>query len=907
MTVGSAKFGRGGCLGAMLAVAVLAGGGAAAAESSLVEGFEDISKVKVAGGKLTAATGGGGVTEGKQAARVPPKTSLILTIPAADCRRYAWLKLDTLTLQPLAHRFHIEAKGKRLSFARYCYVQPGKDTLALPLSWLVAHVGGRWPEGNVRVTLTSAGDAAVIVDNVRLAPADPAPEGCVLQDFGAGKQLVWPGFEGAEAESEHVVWSGETTIVAYANWSFPDPLSADFVGPRLRNGPTRDNFSLVCPGRAGKAWLWVTHFTGRGPPAEYAVKLRGKTVLRTKRSQRQMLGPKGLFEGKGGDWTPEWYDKTYARHFVDIVKINLVAGRNRIDLGNCQLAALAMAPAPKAARLAKYIDKVLADLSRFRRQFIVGARIGARCELAATEADEKAHVMVFAPPLDDALAPGWKPEEGHRAKVFRAVVANGDAVTIAIAVAPLKATSFLSAALGSLRTEDGRQLPTDRGRTGVWFCQRIPRVLDAAAQFQPWILTRRCGRLAERDLACILLTVGPTRDAAGGLYKGALGLTLAGRKTRIPLEVRVVDIGPETKAQPTMGAMWADGRVPGFYLSLGDWLSDAAKDALSRKVREQLLSDALNSLHLRAADLTPKLVVSDAWVRRDIKAFPVQLATGPTLFNLGGAFYRLTKMRLGPGTRKYQAAVTGAVRKTTLLARRAGFEAYYFDVGNAHTAKELADISRRASSVRSAGGPAIAWVSLAAIRQTPEKDRRRVLLPFASLVLKPDRSNLGQSVKFFKSLGKGKKAYVYLARPNRYGAGLFAAASGADGSYAYGVASKHPLYNGFLFDGSGVLALQPDKSLAPTLAMFALRQGVRDFLLVKRCEALVAAAEKAGAGAPGLKKALAELRARVARDARLAFRPRLARSSRMAPSEIRTWRVRLITEAGKAAQALKAK
>ena len=100
------------------------------------------------------------------------------------------------TLQPLAHRFHIEAKGKKLSFKRYCYVQSGKDTLALPLSWLVADVGGRWPKGDVRVSLTSAGDAAVIVDNVRFAPADPAPEGSVLQDFGAEKQLVWPGFEG---------------------------------------------------------------------------------------------------------------------------------------------------------------------------------------------------------------------------------------------------------------------------------------------------------------------------------------------------------------------------------------------------------------------------------------------------------------------------------------------------------------------------------------------------------------------------------------------------------------------------------------------------------------------------------------------------------------------------------------
>lgn len=168
---------------------------AVAAQDMLLEGFENIAKVKVTGGKISAAAAGsGGVTEGKQAASIPSGASLVFTISANNCRRYEWLKFDTLTLQPLAHRFLIEATGKKLSFARYCYAESGKDTLALPLSWLVTKLRGRWPGGNLRIVLTSAADAGVIVDNIRLTSAD-APEDCVLQDFGGDKQLVWPGFE----------------------------------------------------------------------------------------------------------------------------------------------------------------------------------------------------------------------------------------------------------------------------------------------------------------------------------------------------------------------------------------------------------------------------------------------------------------------------------------------------------------------------------------------------------------------------------------------------------------------------------------------------------------------------------------------------------------------------------------
>ena len=896
------------CLMAAVLVGASLHSDAVAAQDMLLEGFENIAKVKVTGGKISAAAAGsGGVTEGKQAASIPSGASLVFTISANNCRRYEWLKFDTLTLQPLAHRFLIEATGKKLSFARYCYAESGKDTLALPLSWLVTKLRGRWPGGNLRIVLTSAADAGVIVDNIRLTSADAPPEDCVLQDFGGDKQLVWPGFERGGTESEHVVWSGEGDIRAYADRDFPDPLCADFVGPRLRPGSTKDSFSLICPKRSGKAWLWVTHFTGRGPPAEYAVKFRAKTVLRTRRSQKQMLSSKGLFEGMDGDWTPKWYDKTYAGRFSDIVKVSLVAGRNRIDLGNSQLAALAMTSGPGAAELARYVDKVQADLSRFRRQFIVGAKISPRCELPATPAEQKAGIMIFSPPLDDALSPGWRPSEGHRAKVIRAVVANGDSIMIPISVAPLKATNFLNVTLSGLRTDNGRELSVGRKRTRTWFCRRIPRVLDAAAQFQPWIPARKSGRLAERELVCILVTISPPAAAAGGTYKGTLKLDLAGGRAQVPLEVRVVDMGPQATDRPTVGAVRTDGRAPWFYLSLCDGLPEAARDALGGRVQRQLLSDVLNALRLPAAGLTTRLAVSDTTLRGDLKAYPARLATGPTVFNLEGAFWRLDKRGVKPGTRRYQTAVTAAVKKTDMLARRAGLRWFCFYVGSGYTAKELADLSKRASSVRSAGGSATAWAYVKAIRKTPEKDRRRVLVPFASLIFVPNGPDLAKSIALFKSLGRDKGAYVYLTRPGRYGAGLFAAASGADGVFCAGVAPGRPLYNGFGFNGRGVLALQPDKSLAPTLAMFALRQGVRDFLLVKRCEALLARAEKAKVAAFGLDNDLAELRVRVARDVGPGFDRRLTRSANMAPSEIQAWRVRLILEAGKTAQRLKAK
>jgi len=870
-----------------------------AGASKVLQGFEDPSTVKTAGGKIETVSGGEGITEGKRAGRIAASVAIEISLLGSECERFAWLQFDTLTVQPLPHRFRIRASGEDVRLRQYAYVQPGKDTLALPLSWLLVRRGGQWPQKAVRLSIANASDRAVILDNIRLVPAAKSPQGGVLVDFGDDRQLVWPGFERGGTENRHVVWSGGGSVYANDCEGYPDPLGGDSVGPRLGTR-SKDYFDLKAPGRGGVAHLWVTHFGYRRvQPVEYALLFRGKKVLQKRRSTKQMLGPEGLLEGRDGEWTPQWYDKVYAPRFVEVVKLQLRSAGNRIDVGNCQLAAVAMAPGASRAALAEYVEQVNEDLSRFRRQFIVGERNWPHCDLVPTAAERKAGVMLFSPPVDQAFGLEWRPQEKDRVKILRTTVPNGEMVTIPIVVVPLEEGTVISGAVGPLRADGGGVLVVNRARTGLWCLEPVPRVVDARAESQPWILVPKRRHVADREIVWAVLVLAPQADSPSGVFKGAVHFSVAGGQVSVPLEVRMADIGRKDAAWPTMGALYYSGDASYFYPAAAATMSKSAKEAMTARLRGVLLSDALNALHLDAVAVTSDLEVVDRYLRQDLKRFPSDRAPGEVLFDLRTVRSRLGKARVGRGTRKYNETLSAVATRTSKLAAEAGISRFYFFAGGETSADRLRTLSKEVGSIGSAEGRLAVWFYLSTLAGMSEAEKREILRPFSAIIVAVNRPGFGRLVSLFQSLGGRRKAFVYTRRPDPCVVGFYAAVSGAAGSYVEEVYPGRRVYNGFGFDASGILVPRPDGSFAPTLGMLALRQGVSDYSLVKRCEALLAEAAKAKLEAAGLAKALDDLKARMGKAPTTSYHYGPLRTMPMPRSEMESWRVVLTNAAEK--------
>ncbi|MFP4106094.1 MAG: hypothetical protein ACLFVU_08390, partial [Phycisphaerae bacterium] len=338
----------------------------------LIQGFENLSGVRTQGGKLADVQQGEGVTQGEHAASLPAKASVFSVVSGTDCRKFGWLKIDTLNPELQSAALTINFRGRGFNVRHRGYVKSGKDTLALPLAAADYLDDKGWPPHNLDLIIHNDSGSALVVDNLRLEPAAELPDGCKLIDLGPDRQPGWPGFESV-TQTPLIVWSGEKRVHANQRQSavFPDPITVDSVGPLIRNN-YGDHFYLKTPdGRAGVGYFWYTHYVnGYTLPAEHSIK-QGRRLVAGKRYSRSMLlSTRGLLMGKDGDWTPEWVDEEMASKFCDVVEVGLSSGNNRFDINNVQLCGVAVGPSKAKAALGKYVRMVQEDVSRYRRQFL---------------------------------------------------------------------------------------------------------------------------------------------------------------------------------------------------------------------------------------------------------------------------------------------------------------------------------------------------------------------------------------------------------------------------------------------------------------------------------------------------------------------------------------------------------
>ena len=105
-------------------VILLASGVLAWGQSQLLEGFEDLSRVRVTGGRLAALNAPAVVTQGKQAARMSTGAVVWSSIPQRATEQFQWLRLDTMVLGSIPQLVKLSFSATDFKADLYAYVQP---------------------------------------------------------------------------------------------------------------------------------------------------------------------------------------------------------------------------------------------------------------------------------------------------------------------------------------------------------------------------------------------------------------------------------------------------------------------------------------------------------------------------------------------------------------------------------------------------------------------------------------------------------------------------------------------------------------------------------------------------------------------------------------------------------------
>jgi hypothetical protein len=889
-----------------LALAAAAAAGADEPRATVLDGFEDLTKVGISGGKVSAIRAGEGVTEGAQAAKVAPGATVSVTAPAGALASGGWLKIDALGADPVTYVLRIDLRGPGFRHAAFATLQPGKDTVVFPLTVATRRpADSPWPEGRVTVALTNQSPAATILDNVRVTPAAKPPEGAMLLDFGPDRQPLWPGFQPATVGDANVVWGGQEDIRA-GSVGGPDPLTGDFVGPRLGYA-RREYLGLAAPGgKAAVAWLWVTHYAYRlTQPAEYGLMLRGKVEMQRRLGPQGLMSTEGLLEGMDGKWTPEWFDEVYSGHFAEMVKLSLPAGPQRLDLADCQLAALAMAPAAQQAAMTAYVARVLKDLSHYRRQFVVGRRHEHVCELSPTAEERRSGVIILQPPGGAGFSTQYIPDNDDRAETIRFRAVAGGRAIIPFAVVPLKQTAYLSAVLGALRSAHGRTLPTDVARNAVTFFESVPRVRWGRVEFQPWLLSARAQRVPARGIAYAAILLDVRESAPAGEYKGTLRVNFAGGSAEVPVAVQAADpLVAGGGGAATVAALDA-ARAEDLHRALAYLQAEPQRDLTTLRIRRGLMSDGLSALKLSAPSLSSELGMWTGYFDRELKHYPVRQARAPTLFDIGSARRRFDDLGVRPGTVTFRTAlgkIVGAI-KSAAAKLPSGACVY---VGYCDEVEELRLASRVAQETRALGGLPAALISSDTISDAGA-DAAKLLSPFAMVVFVPDGKDLPSHLSAFRKARPEARAYICSWRADRYLTGFYARAVAADGAYVGGVTMTYGgPYTGFHLTGQALVVPQRGGGFASTLGLLRVRQGGEDYLLMKRCEQLLAKARAAKIDAKPLADILGEIRATARGHDGVHYDTNRLRTTAVAPGKLAAWRDSLIKAADEAAGKLTA-
>jgi len=884
--------------------------GAAPRAGVLIEGFEDASKVR-RNGAVSIISDGPGPTEGKSAARLDIGGAIGVDIPRASIAKLPWLRMDTLHDADETQGIAIAVSSGVLLKNVRGYVAGGKDTLAYPLSMIIpaaAPVGA----ATAKITITNISKKSIVIDNIRLEQLVRTPPGAVLWDFGGAKNQVWPGFTAHGISGNGVKWKDDPSYYSGYRALYPDPLTWDFIGPyseTLGNG-ARIPVAITAPeARSTYAWLWLTHYGKRyTQPQEYLCRAaKGRPVGR-KLTAAQMVGPDGLLEGSAGDWTPQWYATDYADHFVTLMPFAMPKGKGVLELGNCQMAALAMVPAAGRSAMSSCIKQIQSELVRFRRQFVMKHLERNRCDLEPTEAEKKAGMMLLRPPHDEAFSGIWKPRADQRIWTLRELASPGGTVHIPLAFVPLKRKSVsFSVISSSLRSESKATLTLSRSNLRTNHMHLVPAVREGITTRRPWLLGGRSQPVAVGDIGYIWLTASIPRLTKEGIYRGTWKLGSGTARINLPVEIEIVNCGQQDK-KGTEDFTIASFGLPSASIPYSYALAATPKSKqlkLKSNVFKQVTAAGVNAYKFRGVEISAgstsrSYILSTADSLTDLREFPLKDLSGPMFVNMIQAM-----LRLGWGTtEEKKALLIRAIAQSNALCVQYGIDKRYFYLGYSDAMADgtrMTGLTTRLAGARrfAADDCRTAVHTLSSIlKNFSPAEFNASLTPVSALIITPNSSSTASQIEAFQKLPGIRKIYLYTKRADRYTMGFYSALVQADGCILPSAFMNGGTYNGYKLDGAGLTALQPGGKLTQTVSALRIRQAQSDRELVAQARSLVSRAVQASIAATEITAVLTEIKSRGQSAGPLEYDSTRFGTTSVSHAEMDSWRASLLNAMG---------
>jgi len=876
-----------GRLGLAVIIVCAASAPAMSAETFVLEDFESLQ----AHGAVLPVGQGKGVTHGRQAAMLRAGASVLVKLAGLDPNATPWIRLDSLTSQPLVQPIilnFLTADGASI-YRAVGHVQPGSDTLSLPVWYFAGRVGDEWPGTLVSVSVTNPGPEAVTIDFVRAEPATAAPKGCVLLDFGPRKQIRWPGFAPAGNESPAWVWSN-SWIGRGASRSYPDGLTGDYVGPTSFG--TTEKITIASPASA-LAWVWLTRdFRNHYPPTEYAFQVNGKTVLQSRLTGKSFFGAEGLMRGRGGQWMAGWYAKDFAEQFAKQVRVVLRPGKNPANSLNCQVAAMVMGPTTQERALKQYVDRVNEDLQRYRRQFVVATRRQALCTVQPTAEQQQAGMMVFSPRTDTPFEPGWVPHDANEVTRVKCTALAGSTALAALAVVPTRLLKFFTPNVETT-SPTGRALRLAAKSSGAWVVDRVPNAHEGVVDFVPWLLRARARDIEKDEIVHVAVAIRVAETAEAGLYHGSIRLTQDASKVRIPLELKVLRAPALAKPPTFMPTQRIEARM--LYGGFAGTLSNPQKAQLRRDIHAQLSTCGLNAFWISGPAFSTGQPLVESYMIADFKDVSPKFMTGRWMVNLRTTRDKLRSAEIRLGSKTYQSTMSAAISQCKAMAKKLGLAEPLCYFGYSWDIEAVRGLQAEVKRLAGMGAKLVFWARGSFLARMEAVERKQILQPYAALFVRDDAASLGDLIKKYKSLGPNRLVLVEQTVPERYAVGFRSAVLGGDGVFASNVVPTGPAYDGADRLGKGFVVADTDGSLIGTVGAIVFRQGADDMVLWKQCEQVLAKADRVGADVAGLRAVMADIQKHV-----LASRPRpitggLADRS-IKPRQLDQWRMSLLEQ-----------
>ena len=881
--------------------------GAVVATPVLIEGFEKTFTAQ-AGAKVKTVTSGPGLTQGESAAELAPGGAVTVKIRGADITALPWLRIDTHHTGDATRMLDIHAAWGDFDDTVRGYVCTGKDTLAFPLTMIVSPVAKKPDERVFTITITNSDDIPIVVDNLRLEPLARKPRGAVLLDFGKSGSSVWPGFTRQGIDSKIIKWKDAISYYAGYGLPYPDPLTQDFIGPyssRLGSN-SKVPVAIIAPKPISMAaWLWVTHYGKRySQPQEYMCRASVGRGVGKKLTPGQLVGPDGLLEGAGGLWTPQWYAKDYADHFVTLMPFSIPKGKTVIELGNCQMAALAMVPSSGRSSMTACIKQIQSELVRFRRQFMMKHPNRNPCRLEPTETEKKLGLMLFHVPPDEAFTGLWKPRADQRAWAIHEIARPGGTIRLALAFVPLQRKSVaFSITPGSLRSDSNLTLPLNRNSFQVDYMQLVPEVRKNVTIRRPWLLAAKSPTVGIGEIGYAWLSAAIPPHAKEGIYRGTWKMGSSGARVDMPVKIEIVDSRPRVAkdAREFTIASCSLPQASTVYAAALSALPKTRQQKLKSNVFKQVAETGINAYSFSAVGITSasssgSYVLYPSRMQEALNEFPFKELPGTMFLNMSRAMGRL-KWGNSPSRKKL---LDKAIAQTNALSLKYSIDRRYFHFGYSSTMADgtsttgLATRLAGAKRFASEACPVAIHTLSSVLKTLSTVNFKKKLTPVAALILTPDSSSLASQIATFKKLSGTREVYLYMLFADRFTMGFYTTAVHADGCLLSAIFMTGGPYNGYHINGKGLLAPQAGGGLAQTVSALRMKQARDDRRLFYQAETLVAQAAAAGVTAKEISDVLSEIKSRARSVVALKYTYMQFATKAVSQAEMDSWRSSLL-------------